>query len=227
MIFSPTWLSDWLMILAWLVYVPCVAWCATHAKPLNLGRVAVATLLMSFLWTMNVSVDAGHLAGMTYHLLGLNVAALMVGAPTAFLLASAWVLAHGLAQHHFDFWWVFPLNTLVVALPAVALNALARRWALAKLPRQVFVYIFVNGFLSGAVGMILTGALVVACLAGANVFSGSVAWSAAFPVFFLLSWGEAFLSGIVAAICVAFQPNLLATFDDAIYLPKQQNQIWR
>lgn len=226
MILSPAWFNHWLMILAWLAYLPYVAWCLMRYAQPNLQRLMAAALLMTFLWLMTVSVEAGQLAGMSYHLLGLNLATLILGKPHAFLLASVWVLTQGIINHHVDFLWVFPLNAWLVAFPATALNALARQWSLAKLPHNVFVYIFINGFVSGAIGMIITGALVVACLQSIHVFSSSVAWSAAFPVFFLLAWGEAFLSGIVVATCVAFKPNLLFTFDDAVYLTKH-NQIWR
>lgn len=227
MIFSSAWFNEYVMIVAWLVYVPVALWCVGRVGAWSVPRMTVAVALTAFLWLLNVQVDAGHLAGMAYHLLGLNLATLMLGAPSAFLLGSAWVLAWGLARHGGDFALVFALNAWAVALPACALNALGRRWALAKLPKQVFIYIFVNGFLSGAFGMLLTGLLVCAVLYGANVFSGSVAWGSAFPVFFLLTWGEAFLSGIGAAVCVAFKPELLATFDDNVYLAKSPNRIWK
>lgn len=227
MIFSSAWFNEYVMLVAWVLYVPVAVWCAVRGGGVSLRQMLVAATLSAFLWLMNVQVEAGHLAGMVYHLLGLNLAALMLGAPNAFLLGSAWTLTWGMARHGGDFAAVFALNAWAVALPACALNALGRRWALAKLPKQVFIYIFVNGFLSGAFGMLLTGLLVCAVLYGANVFSGSVAWGSAFPVFFLLTWGEAFLSGIAAAVCVAFKPELLATFDDTMYLSKAQNRIWK
>lgn len=226
MIFSPTWLSDWLMILAWVGYVPCVVWAVFRQRDWHIKRMVVAMLAMAFLWAMGISLEGGDLAGMSYHLLGLNLVALMMGAPTAFLLGSAWVLATGLAKYSFDFVNVFALNAWGVVVPACVLNVVARRLALAKLPRHIFVYIFVNGFLTSAMGMLLTGAVVWGFLWGGGVFAGDVAWLAVFPVFLLLAWGEAFLTGIAVAICVSFRPHLLATFDDAIYLNKP-NRIWR
>ena len=36
----------------------------------------------------------------------------------------------------------------------------------------------------------------------------------------LLAWGEAFSTGMLVAIFVAFKPEWLATWSDARYLPK-------
>lgn len=227
MIFSSDWFHQYAMMLAWLLYVPVAMWCATRSPAPTVQQLTVAGTLSAFLWLLNVQVEAGQLSGMVYHLLGLNLATLMLGAPHAFLLGSAWVLAWGWARHGGGFVAVFALNAWAVALPSCVINALGRRWALAKLPKQVFVYIFINGFLSGALSMMATGVIVASLLHGVGVFSGSVAWGSAFPVFFLLTWGEAFLSGIAAAVCVAFKPELLATFDDTMYLSKAQNRIWK
>jgi uncharacterized membrane protein len=37
---------------------------------------------------------------------------------------------------------------------------------------------------------------------------------------FLAAWGDAFLSGMLVAIFVAFRPAYLATYADRIYLPR-------
>lgn len=230
MTFHSDWFSSGLTLWAWVVWVLVLVFCArqiglNNATPTRMSW-ALSAVLLVFLWLMSVDLSGGHLNGMSYHLLALNFVCLMLGAPLAFLLGSTWLLALGIAQQGTGFINVFALNALLVVAPACAVNVLLRRMALRFLPKQLFIYIFINGFISGALSMLLTGAGVSALLQGANVFSGSVVWESAFPVFFLLSWGEAFLSGIGTAVCVAFKPEWLQTFDDAVYLQKR-NQIWK
>ncbi len=59
--------------------------------------------------------------------------------------------------------------------------------------------------------MLATGALLSGLLQAASVYPAEVLWHSAFPVFFSALLGEAFLSGLFAAIFVALAPQLLAT----------------
>lgn len=230
MTFFATWFASWQIWAAWLPFGLIFIWCLqrflhqSSTPPANAW--AVSTGLLALLWLMNVQIDGGHLNGMSYHLLALNLMTLMLGAPAAFLLGSLWMLAFGVMQQGSIFLAVWALNTLFIVLPAVLLNAALRCLTLRYLPHHVFVYIFVNGFICGALGMMLTGLLVAGLLHITDVFSSEVAWGAAFPVFFLLSWGEAFLSGIMTAVYVAFKPDVLSTFNDEIYLTRN-HQIWK
>lgn len=188
------------------------------------GAAGVAAVYLTALWSLNAGLGGGQLAGMNYHLLGINLAVLMVGLPAALwlgtLLLSAFAWLNGAENLH-----AAGLNALFLLLPPAAVNWLFRRIA-AKLPDNLFVYIFFNGFLAAAAGMLLTGLLAVALLQFAGVFPAPVLWASAFPVFFLLSWGEAFLSGIFTAVFVALRPQWLATFDDARFL-RPKNEIWK
>ena len=75
-------------------------------------------------------------------------------------------------------------------------------------------------------GLLLTGSLLIGLLGAAQVYPGVSLWSTAFMVFFLITWGEAFLSGILTAIFVALAPQLLSSFDDERYLRRQPG-IWK
>lgn len=86
-------------------------------------------------------------------------------------------------------------------------------------------FIFVNGFLASAAGILLTGLVLIGILDAANAFPSEILWTAALPVFILLAWAEAFLSGISTAIFVALKPHWINTFDDNRYL-KSERGIW-
>lgn len=230
MTFLSTWFNPTLLYSAWLPFIFCLLFAGYRLhrtpQPIHPTACLVTTCLLALLWLMNVQMDGGHLNGMSYHLLTLNLASLMLGAPATFLLGSAWLLAFGIMRQGNTFLPVYALNALCIILPACGINALLRRIALTYLPKHLFIYIFVNGFISGAIGMLLTGSIIATLLQTHHVFSGSIAWHSAFPIFFLLSWGEAFLSGIACAICVALKPELLSTFSDKVYLT-HKNEIWK
>ncbi|HEX7249703.1 MAG TPA: hypothetical protein VF262_04870 [Burkholderiales bacterium] len=102
-------------------------------------------------------------------------------------------------------------NGAVPATAALALGMATRRW----LPRHLFVYILARAFIGTAIATVLAAAL-------RAWFSASAAGAAAPPIFpaaWLMAWGEAFLTGALTAVFVAFRPQWLLTYSDARYLP--------
>ena len=225
MIFPSDWFDAAACNLAWLLLTALLAYTARPAyRALQQYRsaAALAILILTAAWSLTAAPDSGQLGGMSYHLLALNLTALMLGAPAALWLAALLLLPYlyffgGGIQ-------AYPVNALALLLPPLAVHLLARS-AVARLPANLFIFIFVNGFLASALGIIATGLVLVSILDAADIFTAEVLWSTAFPVFFLLAWAEAFLSGITTAIFIALRPHWLNTFDDRRYL-KSQNQIW-
>ena len=103
---------------------------------------------------------------------------------------------------------------LVPATLAMLVGAAMRRW----LPQHLFVYILGRGFFATAMAVAGAGAL-AALLYGvpANLNLDDVLLARG-----LAAWGDAFLTGGMAAIFVAFRPQWLATYTDHIYLPKDK-----
>jgi uncharacterized membrane protein len=146
---------------------------------------------------------------------GASLLVLMSGWPLAMpaLAAAALVatllgpLDAALALHRLVWLGIVP-GTL-----ALALGAAVRRW----LPHHLFVYIFARGFFgtllataaAGALALWLTGAR--AGLSETDLLLGR--WLAA--------WGEAIVTGMLVSIFVAYRPQWLATYSDALYLPRQ------
>ena len=80
---------------------------------------------------------------------------------------------------------------------------------------HLFVYILGRAFLGTVLCMFAAGALAH--------WSGQALMSAVDPALalvarWLIAWGDAFLTGMMAAICVAFRPHWLATWSDQLYL---------
>ncbi|MCP1661225.1 energy-coupling factor ABC transporter permease [Neisseria perflava] len=225
MIFQTEWFSPFTLLAAALltaVLLAATARRAWRAFARYKSAAALACVILATAWCLNATPDSGHLAGMNYHLLAVNLTALMIGAPAAWWLGVLLLFPYTVLFG--GGWQAVPLNALALLLPALAVNLAARAWV-NRLPANIFIFIFLNGFLASAAGMMVTGLVLVGVLDWANAFSDGVLWSTAFPVFFLISWAEAFLSGITTAIFVALRPQWLNTFDDGRYL-KAENKIW-
>jgi uncharacterized membrane protein len=99
---------------------------------------------------------------------------------------------------------------VVPATLAMAIGAALRRW----LPNQLFIYILGRGFFATAIAGSLAGAGSVAL----HGLPGGLQSGDLLLARFLAAWGDAFLTGMVVAIFVAFRPQWLATYADRIWL---------
>ena len=105
---------------------------------------------------------------------------------------------------------------LLPATFTLLLGAAIRRW----LPHHPFVYVLGRGFLGSVV--CIFAAHFLAQLAGHEL--PHVGTGLSLVGFWLMAWGDAFITGMVCAIFVALQPQWLATWSDALYLPKPESE---
>ncbi|MBH5328610.1 hypothetical protein H9Q10_02850 [Eikenella sp. S3360] len=191
------------------------------------GRAALAGLMLAALcWSLRAAPAGGLLEGISYHLLGVCLLSLMAGIPAAFCLLSLLMLPYVWLWQGAENLPVAGLQVLAGIVPPLLCAALARH-LVRKLPRNLFVYIFVNGFFAAAAGVLLSGAAAGLLLYGAGVFPLPILQGSVLPVFFLIAWGEAFLTGLLTAIFIALAPQLITTFSDADYLRPKPRQIWK
>ncbi len=99
---------------------------------------------------------------------------------------------------------------LVPATLALALGGALRRF----LPHHPFVYILGRAFLGTA--LCVFAAKLLAQWAGHTLpnIGSELSWVA----LWLMAWGDAFVTGLFAAIFVAYRPQWLATWSDNLYL---------
>ena len=101
---------------------------------------------------------------------------------------------------------------VVPATLALALGAVIRR----LIGTQPFVYVLGRAFLGTAVCLFLANVL--------GQWSGhslpGVAGALSLVARWLMAWGDAFVTGMLTAIFVAFKPEWLATWSDRLYLRK-------
>lgn len=203
---------------AWAVWLPLflrslrrAPWsCLKESSRFNLwlGTVVVLTLI----W----SLQAGIKPGLSLHLLGASILVLSFGPPLAFIGLSL-VLA-GVTVNGGGGWFGFAANSLLTAGVAVFLAQAIFRLADRFLPRQLFVYLFVNGFFGAALAVLGVGAASSLLLAVAGAYPAAYLLEEYLPYYLLLGFSEAWLSGMVMTLLVVYFPGWVATFDDSRYL---------
>lgn len=201
----------WLNLLLASAAVAVAAWLQPWRVLRQMPWPALAWwVLLPLLW----SVDLLSAQPVAQPLAGSCLLLLMLGWPLAVLMllpVAAGVLLLA------DTTWAEALHRLVwlglvpITL-ALGLGAALRRW----LPKHLFVYILGRGFFGTAVAVTLAGAMSVA-------LHGVPPGLAAEDVVLargLAASGDAFITGMLVAIFVAFRPHWLATYADRIYLPQ-------
>ena len=209
----PAWLLWSSMLLAGLLLgFACsrVRWRQLDGTACNAWMGAV--VLELGLWLMK----GGFKPGLSFHLLGCTVFTLLMG-PWLALLAVALLLLALVAGGHGDL-LALGLNLLLMGAVPVLLSGLLLRLARGFLPAQLFVYVFVNAFVAGGLGLFLSSLGSVLTLGLSGKYGWEYLLDEALPFYFLLSWSEAFTSGLVIAILIVYRPRWVSTFDDVLYL---------
>lgn len=184
--------------------------CALWLRPWRLLKgplltpALAALILLPLLWLTPQLMPAG----LRVQLSGASLLVLVLGWPLAVPLLAVvallvwWLGTGGPLLALVQLWWL----GVVPATLALLLGAALRRW----LPPNPFVYTLGRGFLGTAVSVFVAGALMGWAQPLGRGTSLVAVW--------LMAWGDAFLTGMVCALFVAFAPQWLATWSDARYL---------
>lgn len=171
-----------------------------------------AAVVLLVLWHLRAPVQPG----LVYHLLGLTAVTLIFGWALALVAASLAML--GVYLNGAPAWPGFGLNMLLGALLPISLTWLALvliRW---YLPKQFFIYVLGNAFLTAG----LVGAVMGYAAAGLLVASGAYSYAelaeSVLPFFPLMFLPEAMLNGWIMVILVAFRPHWVYSFSDEQYI---------
>lgn len=212
--------AQWLVV-AWLMLVPLLAWCILRAPWSRLKVNEQSHVFLGAIVAVAVLWSIGGRVGplLHFHLLGATILYLMFGLPLG-VLGMALVAAAATAAGGGDLPGIAGRALVAGALPVFA-SHLVLRASEARLPANFFVYVFVAGFLGGAVAMV--GAAAAATGAIALALPGSAAagdtWIA---MVLMLAFGEATLTGMLITLFVAYKPAWVATFRDEHYLRRPQ-----
>jgi len=186
------WLKPWRMLVGTELLTPLLA----------------TLVLLPWLWAL----PSLHHMPLQLHWSGAPLVTLMLGWPLAVLA----LVAVGITTTLISATSVDTATALIVwqgLLPAtfaLLLGAALRRWV----THHPFVYVLGRGFL-GSVLCIFAASLLAQWTGHElpNVSSGL-----SVIAFWLMAWGDAFITGMMCAIFVAFKPHWLATWSDNLYL---------
>lgn len=205
----------------WAAWVVWILFFARSLLKAPWGRLKDSELLnvwlgMIVLLTLVWSMKAGVKPGLALHLLGATVFTLSFGPHLAFIglsLVTLGVTLNGAAGG-----FAYGLNALLLAGVGVVLSQRLYRLFSLCLPKQFFVYIFVNGFFGAALTTMGVGIVSTCFLAMAGAYEWEYLTGEYLPYFLLLAFSEAWLSGMVMTLFVVYRPNWVLTFDDSRYL---------
>lgn len=175
-----------------------------------LSPAAAVLALLPWLWLLPYQLPQG----LQLQFSGASLLVLMLGWPLAVLVlalvaVAVWAIGPSDAMAVLSQWvWI----GLVPATLALLLGAAMRRW----LPPHLFIYTLGRGFLGTALVVFGSGVL----YENLHDLLGGVTLHDALVARWLMAWGDAFLTGIITAVFVAFAPQWLATWSDARYLVK-------
>jgi uncharacterized membrane protein len=186
------WLKPWRMLVGTELLTPLLA----------------TLVLLPWLWAL----PSLHHMPLQLHWSGAPLVTLMLGWPLAVLA----LVAVGITTTLISATSIDASAALIVwqgLLPAtfaLLLGAALRRWV----THHPFVYVLGRGFL-GSVLCIFAASLLAQWTGHdlPNVSSGL-----SVIAFWLMAWGDAFITGMMCAIFVAFKPYWLATWSDNLYL---------
>ena len=183
-----------------------------HGAPSALWTPLFATLVfLPWMWALPTL----HAMPLQLQMSGACLVVLMLGWPLAIPVlvvvgGCACLLSPALA-------WPEALSTVtwmgvVPATLALGLGALIRRF----IGTQPFVYVLGRAFLGTVACVFAAGAL---SQWGGHLLPG-VGTELSLVARWLMAWGDGFVTGMLAAIFVAFKPEWLATWSDRLYLPR-------
>ena len=167
------------------------------------------------IWSMN----AGITPGLSLRFLLVTSLTLMHGWQLAVIggaLALAVLNVVGVAD-----WGSFGADLLCVVIVPAAVTAQLHELVHARLPHNYFIYFFVTVFGGSALAYNLAGLTRVALLAASGSLDAGHVGPEYFAVLPLMSFGEAFVNGMVMAMAVVYRPQWVMSFDDRLYLRRQ------
>jgi uncharacterized membrane protein len=203
----------WVAVGAWAAAAGLLA-LALACKPFKrlqdatLQHVWLAIIVaISVLWASNAWLEDGPVM----HLLG---ATLFVTLFDWALALVAMAVVSGVAAVIFDAAWQgVALTFLVFGATPVGISALLQRASIAWLPRNLLVFIGVQGFLSPAIAVVLASTAAAGLHVGLADGSPMVVPAGYTLSVLLLALGEAWFTGMSTALIAVYRPTWVTTND--------------
>jgi uncharacterized membrane protein len=218
MTLDPALFSPFAIWTALVLYLTCLTIALVQAPWHTLLKARLTHVLFGacvallFLWQMDTQVQPG----INYHLLGLTAVTLIFGWSFAVIAASLALL--GVYLNGGLGWEGFALNALLSGVLPITLTQIMLVLIRYYLPKQFFVYVLVNGFLTAGLVGVAMGYMAAWLLVGSGAYTFAQLSQTVLPFFPLMFMPEAMLNGWIMVILVAFRPEWVYSFSDEQYL---------
>lgn len=183
------------------------------AEPSKLNLFLGATVAVLALWQIRTGVKPG----LAFHLYGLAALTLMFGFWRATFSGVLVLLANAAFGH--GSWEALGADALLMAALPAAVSWNVYRFVERRLPSHFFIYVLGNGFFGAALSVAAIGVVTTALMALAGVYPLDYLLAQYTPyATVLISWAEAFSTGMAVTMMAVYRPAWLETFDDAKYI---------
>lgn len=180
------------------------------SRKVNIYLGSIVGLLL--LWQMSAGLNPG----LNYHLLGGTLLVLMFGWQLAYVAMIVVVL--GTMVNGAGDLQSLGVNMLIMGAVPIFVSQGALLFARRFLPHHFFVYVMGNGFITGGLTMIATVSAATAMLVCCSAYTFDQLLYDYLPFAPLMTFAEAFFTGMLATSLVLFRPEWIWTFDDRVYL---------
>jgi uncharacterized membrane protein len=171
-----------------------------------------ASAAVFVLWIFRVGI----VDELQVHFIWLTSLALILGFRWAMISSSVVLLA--ITVVGYEKFSMLGINWLLGTLLPISVTYAIFSWSFHKLPRNVFVYIFVCAFFPGAI----TVSLKIIAMAGYFQLDTNLGWDVIFQNYVLLIplllFSEAFFNGFTITSLVVNKPEWVYTFHDKFYI---------
>lgn len=179
-----------------------------NAQHVLLGMAVV----VFFVWQLGASLEGG----ITFHFLLMTLMTMMFG-PQFAIVAMLLALVGVVLQSNLG-WLSLGVNAILMGVLPIAVTWSMYKLGAKFLEANFFVYLFYNGFLSAAVGVVLSLSLGAVLLSVNEVYSFEVLKQSFIVYIPLMATPEGFVNGMLLGAFVLLKPHWVATFHDKTYI---------
>jgi len=195
-----------------LVYALRLAYWPRLKNPEQLHVFLGACVALIVLWHVRAQVNPG----LSFHLRGITTLTLMFG--WSFAMIGATVALVAVTLNMGQDWEGFPVNAITLGVLPVTLTQFLLVLVRSLLPKNFFIYVLVNGFLTAGVVALASGYLAAELLVRSGAYSMLELERDFIPYFPLMFLPEAMLNGWLITILVLYRPSWVGSFSDELYL---------
>lgn len=169
-------------------------------------------VVLILLWQVRAQVDSTW----SFHLLGITAVTLMFG--WSFAVVAGSIAEFAVSVNSMQNWESFALNVFLVTLGPATLTQAMLLLVRRLLPKNFFIFVLINAFLTAGLVAMVSGFLAVGLL----LYSGARDWEYLqldlVPLFPLMFLPEAVINGWIVTLLVLYKPRWVLRFSDELYL---------